>query len=216
LPFADGSDSVNIYPPGSKPYGLTYADHVKNFWKWLLSIPSDQSPINEQKNEGKCAEGQSNSNSSIFFLSQTNGGGKVERTCKVPAGKGLFIPVMRGEASFLEVPTAKTVKDLSDNVKNDQDGVVSLNLKIEDKEYGLQDLRPYRVHTDDFDVVFARNGLYGQEEGGSTRSVADGYYVITEPLPKGNYTVSFNSILICPAPECPTFSEDVTYHIIAE
>jgi hypothetical protein len=24
----------------SKPYGLTYAEHEKNFWKWALSIPA--------------------------------------------------------------------------------------------------------------------------------------------------------------------------------
>ena len=29
---AAASNSVDIFPPGGKPYGLTYADHIKNFW----------------------------------------------------------------------------------------------------------------------------------------------------------------------------------------
>ena len=29
-----GLNSVNIFSPGGKPHGLTYADHIKNFWKW--------------------------------------------------------------------------------------------------------------------------------------------------------------------------------------
>ena len=42
-----GSNSVNIFPPGSKPYGLTYAEHEKNFWKWILEIPAKESPLND-------------------------------------------------------------------------------------------------------------------------------------------------------------------------
>jgi hypothetical protein len=48
-------------------------------------------PWDEQDGRN-CANGQSGSNSSVFYLSG-NGGGVSERTCKVPAGKGLFIPV---------------------------------------------------------------------------------------------------------------------------
>ena len=42
-----GSQSVNIFPPGSKPYGLTFAEHQKNFWKWVLEIPANESPVND-------------------------------------------------------------------------------------------------------------------------------------------------------------------------
>ena len=48
---------------------------------------------------------QSNSNSSVFYLAH-NSGGTSERVCKVPAGKGLFIPVMEVETSDKEVPNA--------------------------------------------------------------------------------------------------------------
>jgi hypothetical protein len=54
-----GSTSVNIFPPGSKPYGLTYAEHIKNFWKWSLEIPAKENPVNDPTGE-KCANGQSN------------------------------------------------------------------------------------------------------------------------------------------------------------
>ena len=87
-----GSKSVDIFPPGSKPYGLTYADHAKDFWTWTLAIPANENPVNNPTGE-KCPEGQSNTNSSVFYLSFNNGG-ISERTCKVPAGKGLLIPVM--------------------------------------------------------------------------------------------------------------------------
>ena len=210
-----GSNSVNIFPPGSKPYGLTFAEHQKNFWKWILEIPANESPVNDRTGE-KCANGQSNTNSSVFYLSFNNGG-ISERTCKVPVGKGLLIPVMQVEWSDKEAPGA-SVEELHKSAKKDQDSVNSLYLKIGDKEYKYKDLIKYRTQTDVFEVVFPDNGIFGVIEGGASKVVADGFYIITEPLTKGNYSVHFKSSLICPDPGCaePNFAQDIKYNIVAE
>lgn len=86
---ATASSSLNVFPPGVKPYGLSYSEHIQNFWKWLLAIPSNDSPFNDVTGE-KCSTGQMNTNSSVFYLSPNNGG-KSERICKVPVGKGLLL-----------------------------------------------------------------------------------------------------------------------------
>ena len=210
-----GSNSVNIFPPGSKPYGLTFAEHQKNFWKWILEIPANESPVNDRTGE-KCANGQSNTNSSVFYLSFNNGG-ISERTCKVPVGKGLLIPVMQVEWSDKEAPGA-SVEELHKSAKKDQDSVNSLYLKIGDKEYKYKDLIKYRTQTDVFEAVFPDNGIFGVIEGGVSKVVADGFYIITEPLTKGNYSVHFKSSLICPDPGCaePNFAQDIKYNIVAE
>ena len=210
-----GSNSVNIFPPGSKPYGLTFAEHQKNFWKWLLEIPANESPVNDRTGE-KCANGQSNTNSSVFYLSM-NIGGISERTCNVPVGKGLLIPVMQVEWSDKEAPGA-SVEELHKSAKKDQDSVNSLYLKIGDKEYKYKDLIKYRTETDVFKVVFPDNGIFGVIEGGISNVVSDGFYIITEPLTKGNYSVHFKSSLICPDPGCaePNFAQDIKYNIVAE
>jgi hypothetical protein len=209
-----GLNTVNIPPPGGKPYGLTYEDHIKNFWKWIISFPIPKSPW--QDNTGtNCDNGQSATNSPIFYLSG-NGGGTSVRTCKVPAGKALFIPVSPMEASDKESPGA-SVEQLSKSAKKDQDSVTSLYLKIDDKVYNLQDLSKYRTHTGPFDVVFPDNAIFGASKG-NAKSVADGYYVITEPLTKGTHNIQFKSSLICAGTDCvePNFAQDVTYKIIAE
>ena len=210
-----GSNSVNIFPPGSKPYGLTFPEHQKNFWKWILEIPTNESPVNDRTGE-KCANGQSNTNSSVFYLSFNNGG-ISERTCEVPVGKGLLIPVMQVEWSDKEAPGA-SVEELHKSAKKDQDSVNSLYLKIGDKEYKYKDLIKYRTQTDVFEVVFPDNGIFGVIEGGVSKVVADGFYIITEPLTKGNYSVHFKSSLICPDPGCaePNFAQDIKYNIVAE
>jgi hypothetical protein len=209
-----GLSSVNIFPADSKPYGLTYADHIKNFWKWNLKIPAKDNPINDPTG-AKCAIGQENTNSSVFYLAFNNGG-VSQRTCKVPAGKGLFIPVMQVENSDKEAP-GSSVQQLSQGAKKDQDSVNSLYLKIDDKEYNFQDLNKYRTHTDAFDVVFPDNGIFGVMKGGVSKAVADGRYIITEPLAKGTHVIHFKSSLICPDPSCsdPNFAQDIKYNIIA-
>jgi hypothetical protein len=214
LPVA-GSTPLNIFPPGSKPYDLPYDKHIENFWKWILSISAKDNPINDPTGE-KCVTGQSNTNSSVFYLAFNNGG-VSERSCKVPAGKGLFIPVMQVELSDKDTPGA-TIEDLKLSAKTDQDSVNSLYLKIGDKEYNFDDLRPYRTDTDGFDVDYADNGIFGIVEGGPTKAVADGYYIMTDPLPIGNHTVHYKSSLSCLDPGCaePNFAQDIKYNIIAE
>lgn len=211
---AAASNSLNIFPPGSKPYGLSYSEHIENFWKWILAIPAKDSPRNDVTGE-RCATGQSNT-SSIFYLSP-NSGGKSERTCEVPFGKALFIPIMQVEYSDLELPGA-SVEELSASAKKDQDSVNYLYLKIDDREYKYEDLIKYRTHTGGFETTWPDNALFGVVKGGNYTVVADGFYILTEPLAKGNHTIHFKSSLICSDPDCgdPNFVQDINYAIIAK
>ncbi len=134
------------------------------------------------------------------------------KICKVPAGKGLFIPVMQEEVSDKEKPN----ENLDLVAKHDQDIVNSLNLKIGDKEYKFQDLNKYRTHTDAFNVVFPDNGIFGITKGGVSKAVADGRYIITEPLTKGTYNIHFKSSLLDPSNPDTNFAQDITYKIIAQ
>jgi hypothetical protein len=209
------STSINIFPPGSSPYGLAYPKHIENFWKWALGIPAKENPISDPTGE-RCAVGQSNTNSSVFFLTFNNGG-VSDRVCKVPAGKALFIPVMQVEISDKDIPGAKP-DELKAETKSDQDSVNSLYLQIGNKTYNYQELLKYRKATDIFDVNYADNGIFGIVKGGPTKAHADGFYIITEPLQRGNYTVHFKSSLSCLDPNCaePNFAQDIKYNIIAE
>ena len=145
-----------------------------------------------------------------------NGGGKVDRTCIIESGKGLFIPISPVEVSDKEVPNS-SIENLHSIAKNDQDSVTSLFLNLNNKEYNRVDLVPYRLHTSVFDVYFPKNAIFGASEGKS-EAVADGYYLITKPLEKGNYTIQYKSSLICSRIDClePNFAQDVKYTIIAK
>jgi hypothetical protein len=205
-----GSSSIGIFPPDSKPYGLSYAEHAQNFWKWLLSIPASNNPINDTTGE-KCTVGQSNTNSSVFYLGE--GEGTVDlRTCTVSAGKGLLIPVMQVEISDKEIPGA-SVEELSTAAKGDQDAVNTMYLKVDDNEYTYEDLYKYRLPQPTvFQVTFPDSGIFGVMEGGPSTVAADGFYILTEPLTAGNHTIHFKSSL---GPEPTAWAQDVKYNIVA-
>lgn len=210
--FSVINNQIQILPPESKPYGLTYKEHIIDDWKRILSIPADQNPM-EDKTGQRCTVGQDLTNSSVFHLSGI-GGGAAEIICRIPAGLGLFINIISVEASQAESP-GSTIEDLHKIAKNDQDHVTSTYLKINDQE--VTDLQKYRFHTDTFDVIFPKNAVFGAQAGPS-KAVADGYYVITSPLTPGNYTVVTKGSLICLEPDClePAYATEVKYHLIVK
>jgi hypothetical protein len=53
------------------------------------------------------------------------------------------------------------IDKLHETAKNDQDSVTSLYLKINNKEFKDEDLRKYRTHTKEIEVVFPDNALFG-------------------------------------------------------
>jgi hypothetical protein len=207
--------SVDIFPPNGKPYGLPIDKHIENFWKWQISMPAEpegEHPISDLTGE-KCTKGQSNSSSPVFYLSGA-GGKTVNRTCEIPAGKGLLIPAMTVVATEKEYP-GSTTAELAKIVREDQDSVIALSLDINGKSYSFNDLRNFRNATGEFEVIFPTNGIFGVTEEGPSKAVADGYYLITEPLSQGNYTINYKGALGNPV-EGTNFQHDISYKLIVK
>src|SRR6266478_6251873 len=67
------NSSVSVYPPGSKPYGLSYGDWSARWWQWVLAIPPKSNPIldglqGKPSHGNHCGEGQSQP---VWFLPGT-------------------------------------------------------------------------------------------------------------------------------------------------
>jgi hypothetical protein len=224
------SPTTDIYEPENKVYGLTYEDHAKNFWKWFVSIPNSTNPEHDLTGE-RCSIGQEKSNSSLFYLSPGKNNTVIEKECTVPNGKGLLIPIIvveySDEEEFKDENIAKTfnltlddmseiITNLTIKAKNDQDGVQNMYLKLDDREYQIEDLSKYRINTGAFVLNFPQDPVWGVKEGPAV-AVADGHYIISKPLTKGNHTVHWTSDLTCPINDkaCVDFkySQDVKYNI---
>lgn len=81
--------NVDLYPPDSKPYGLTFGEWASKWHTWLYSIPAPINPATDTTGKN-CAQNQAGP---VWFLAGTTGGA-VDRTCSVPAGKGLVFPII--------------------------------------------------------------------------------------------------------------------------
>ena len=94
------ADSINegVFAIDSNPYGLSYEDWAIKWWQWIYSMPVEINPMIDNTGE-RCGEGQGSL--PVFFLSSA-GGSVVERTCTIPAGKAILVPVNRVACSFAE------------------------------------------------------------------------------------------------------------------
>ena len=198
--YAQSSNSVDIFPPNSKPFGLSYEDHIKNYWKYAISVPNKDNPWNDETGK-MCRNGQINTNSSVFYLPAT-GGGNYTRVCKIPAGQGLFIPVLVGEFSMLELGKDAKTQDLPGSAKDDQSKMHVFTLSIGDKKLQTEDLKKYGIVTSLFNLTFPEDNLFGTDAG-QTTAAADGYYVITKPLEKGTYDIRTYGELCTKDVGCP-------------
>ncbi|MGD1838667.1 MAG: hypothetical protein ACPKPY_11510 [Nitrososphaeraceae archaeon] len=203
---AEVNNTISFFPPGSNVYGLSPADLVKTYWKIFLSIPSSEHPWIDNTGE-KCTYGQDLENTSVFYL-PTMGEGTLERTCVIPSGLSILIPIIIGEASFAEFPELKTIEELHQTASMDADQMDSYYLKVNDTKVNI-DLSKYRIHTEAFDVTFPSDALFGAESG-LTMVVADGYYVPTKKLEKGTYKINFGGNI----PNIFLF--DLTYNLIVK
>jgi len=197
---------VDLFDPNSKPYGLSYEEHIIKDWKRNLSTPIDKNPMEDKTGE-RTFYG-SEPNSQLVYLSG-NSGGSTERNFKVRSGLGCFISV--GDAVYSEgEKPGSTVEQLQALAKQDQDNVTDVSLKIDDQEFNSEDLKKYRFHTGEFDVEFPQNALFGARPGHS-KAVADGYYVITKPLNQGKHTIITKMTV-----SEPTWNSEVKYNLEVE
>lgn len=102
----------------------------------------------------------------------------------------------------------KTESELRDCAKADQDQVRSIDATIDGVR--LKDLQKYRVQSQLFNFTLPENNVLGLDPQ-TPQAVADGYYVILQPMSSGKHIIHFNGILGDPASN--PFVTDATYNL---
>ncbi|MDF0682648.1 MAG: hypothetical protein P0116_16945, partial [Candidatus Nitrosocosmicus sp.] len=124
-----GAQPLKPYPPDVSPFGKSYEEHATDYWRWLVSIPNDQAPFNDNTGD-RCSNGQNNSSSPVFYLTGSGGdASKINRTCIVPEGKGIFIMAESSATSKTESPNSSN-PELQEEVKNSVDLNEVINVTI--------------------------------------------------------------------------------------
>jgi hypothetical protein len=225
---ADEHDSnkgnKGIFPPDSRPFGLTYGEWSAKWWQWAYSLPVDKNPIFDETN---CKNGANGQSGPVWFLTGViNTSGKATRTCTVPEGKALFFPILNSESDNLcpEISPPHSVEGLRALSKGIMDGATNLRAEVDGAPIqGLNPIgtTPYRVLSPVFDSKFPNNnilqfsGCWGKPPvapaGEYGVMVSDGVFLMLEPLSGGHHTIHFSGQL--PA---FGFTLDITYHLAVQ
>jgi hypothetical protein len=138
----------SVLPVNSMPYGMTYGEWSVKWWHWAVSIPTATNPLLDPTGE-HCNVGQSGN---VWFLAGTAGSGSATRTCAIPAGKAIFLPILN---QFDCCESGQTVADMRKNVTYQIDNVTSMDFKLDG--VSLQNLFSYRSPSPGtFDLIPSR------------------------------------------------------------
>jgi hypothetical protein len=206
------------------PFGATYEDWVAAYWQWAMSIPADTNPILD----GACDQNQSGD---VFFLAGAMGGGH-HRSCTIPRGKGIFIPILSNVVR--SCPEAvETVQVCQDALNEELICKTAMNnidianpaLTLTIDGHVVHDLNQFRVQSDLFKDTSPENpadrlfptcsgsieaNLCGMTEGQSRATVADGYFVMLHHLSDGPHQIHMAANV---SPDSPEPAFEVTYNI---
>jgi hypothetical protein len=220
-PADEHDNNKGVFPPDSRPFGLTYGEWSAKWWQWAYSLPVDKNPWFD---ETGCKNGANGQSGPVWLLTGViNTSGIANRTCTVPGEKALFFPILNYEDDNLCNPLknppfsveglraeSKAVMDTASNLRAEVDGVPIQGLNPISQT-------PYRVVSPVFDSRFPNNnmlqfnGCWGTPPvapaGEYGVMVSDGVFLMLEPLSDGHHTIHFSGQL-------PGFMLDITYRLI--
>lgn len=193
------------YDPDSTMKGHSYAEWQAIWWQWILAIPVDSNPFNPDA-AFDVTTGQTGN---VWFLSALFG--TNERTCTIPKGKNLFLPLANGEWSDLEGFPTEADQRAQANAATDTVVVDSLFCTVDGVP--VENLGNFRHATAQFTFSAPTPWIFG-DVGGTGHAVDDGFYVMLKKLSPGNHTLHYGATFDFGGGN--TASIDMTYHLTQE
>ena len=204
-----------ILPMYAMPYGRTYPEWTTKWWQWAISlpfVPGHGHPCMDdpafQVTAGQCGN--------VWFLGAPIGAPieePVVRTCEIPYGKALFIAVINIEASDLEAEPfyGETEDDQRAVAKYFADHIVKPYCVIDGKP--VKNMYAYRVPSPQFGFTAPNLNMLGVPDGGSGKSVSDGYWIMLAPLSEGKHIIQFGGEFRLPSEEGGTIPVNIKYNL---
>lgn len=192
-----------VLPPDAPAYGLTYEAWTARFAQWAHSLPAAIHPAADPTG-ALCGLGQAGP---VFFLVQAGDEEAVERTCTVPAGTALLLPLLDASCTTVEPPPFFGRDETALRTCTEALFATPVELTAVVDGEAIPDLERYRVQSDLFTVALPAGNWLGVEPT-VTLGVAEGYWLLLTPLPVGEHELRFGG-------EVPDsdIATEVTYHL---
>lgn len=202
------ADSINpgVYSTDSSPHVIPYGKWLAKWWNWTSSIPAAQHPRDDYTPD-KCAVNQEGP---VWFLADQLGG-REERTCTIPSGRSIFIPLLVGECDY-SIPELNSDDDLRRcATEGNEYGVIEATVD----GVKLKNLDQYRTQSGFFNITIVEGNIY-ESPPGTFKGFADGFFVFLEPLPPGKHDINLKVSVLNPVETSYNYNADWTYHLIVE
>jgi uncharacterized protein YecT (DUF1311 family) len=168
------------------------AQAVQRFTEWSKSFPASQGP-GEDKTGERCGIGQSGD---VWYLAGASSGGQVRRSCAVPQGKSILVPVAN---TTVQAPVDVECLKLQVPLRQFSDSATDLQFSLNGTPGAASAIR--RISSGCFRM---RNSSTGQPQVAATT----GDWVLLPPPAPGRYVLRFGSRFALDG-----FSQDVTYEL---
>jgi len=168
-------------PPAFDANEIVY-DHSQSEWseaylQWIAGFARGSSPVSDTTG-ALCAAKQ---DGDVWFLASSEGTAPVSRSCAIPAGKALFVPIVNTlERSGNREPNCESMARVA---ANSLPHISRLSMTVDG--VSIDDLASHRLATGE---CFAL-GLRSNPRLTARTAVADGYDVMLKPLPPGSHTI---------------------------
>jgi hypothetical protein len=181
------NNNQSLFVPSDSPYGKTFLDWAKEWWKWNFSLNGTTHPSMDPNPE-KCAN--QNQSSNVWFLPNFDSIQKPDYTftCTVPQGKAIIVGNLnQGESDYGITPGDNATRE---GATAGQKGA-SLKVLLDgiNQNYSLNNMR---VTSDFFNLSFVKDNVAKGPEG-TYKAMIDGYYIFLKPLSQGRHNLHFES-----------------------
>ncbi len=185
-----GRRNEGILPPQSRPFGASYGEWSARYWQWVLGTPEATNPALDATGEF-AAVGQSGP---VWFVAGTFGN-SVERTLRLPTGRGLFVavhPWIFGSAVFDCEPSVPGVPcDIATLRSSASAAAGAAVVEASLDGDAVQDIGDYRAQSPNgFPVTLPDGAVFGLPAGTFQPQVSDGYWLMLAPLSEGRHLIT--------------------------
>ncbi len=201
-----------VLPSNSPP--STFGELNASWWQWFFSVPASKNPGLAKNGSVDCSVGQSGN---VWFLAgKFLSSGTFTRSCTIPVGKALFIPLINSWQDNVCVKPPHGVGQLRALAADSVYPPVELHASIDGSpllsQRAISPVFSYTLPPPPDNVIYAEFGVSIPGDCGTTSStvdgaVADGFYIMLPPLTAGSHRINFGGT-------GPTgFTLNVTYNL---
>jgi hypothetical protein len=179
---------VIVLPPGSTVAGKTIAEWSTNWWRWAVALAPPGDPFTDPTGEYASV----NQSGAVFFLAGSPGGSR-SRSFTIPSNTYVLMPLLVGEVSQLEIGFDKTEADVTQAAKNQADLIDSLHATFDGTAIDQGTLFTHREVSPAFGFFAVAGNLVNVPAGASGIAVADGYFLMLDPLSAGTHLLNYGA-----------------------